>query len=929
MLVLTCPPAYATDSTFRSWTVIDESYPTTRAYHRFPKQFGHGHVEMLLKKRRVSKPVEPPSPEPVIADPVICVDDLEETPPSPGTVSIPQAQLPQIKLPKAKQAVKQAVPKNAPAQPGGPQGEQAEPKQPAKEPEEPSKPGPPGPPGPAKDADAKHAAMAAVTAKRKAPSEMPAMDTRRSSLAGLVKLLGEAAPQVPAPTREPPASNSRNSSLARFFGEAEIFPDEGPPAVRVDDANAAAAAQAPMAPITSGGTSVQGSATLKELLSLVAKSPQAAQNADSDDGPKWQAAKRAQLLCLELQDFKSFKRKKINLEGESVRCLVGCNSSGKSAILDALRFLLGRRCDRGLRSFIRRGKRDAATYARVTAKFRVERPGNGQGTVTLMREVREHPDSADKEAYITSNWVSQEAEELVEISEAGYQAWLSQALQASDGDLLVPQFGLMDSRSATVLLAMIPAELEKVGAAIQASGPLLKRKSAKTARTAPGVQAGVLRAEAWLSRRVDEIYRQLTREPVDEKLEEWGEGGQALLQRQPDGSFDLLTSMRRGAAACGYGTPLKSLSDGARDICALSLLFALPGFMNGMQDALPPFMVLDEPDSRLDKRHASALRHFLQGPDGPKQCLWMSLNNHSAFSEDSVLEEDEADACESALPENLELLQGAEEAPKSTPDGVTSSNRDLIKVRFLSKMSARIREAKGTACPEPSAMSPMHKHPRAMVDPSVHAFFDEHLRRSANQTCCDGGGVAPCWASVSHGTYISIEASGIHRSLGVATSFVQSLYLDAWKPVHLKMMELGGNERFQKFMEAQGVPEDMPIREKYSTRAAKWYREATWQILTRCLSWNAGLLLLLWGSGGPPKSKESFAESRCGLESPTPDIDHEKFCLKALLSDGAATVLRCECLSHERHIVFEELLVALLHEENEADMDDEEQPEML
>ena len=45
--------------------------------------------------------------------------------------------------------------------------------------------------------------------------------------------------------------------------------------------------------------------------------------------------------------------------------------------------------------------------------------------------------------------------------------------------------------------------------------------------------------------------------------------------------------------------------------------------------------------------------------------------------------------------------------------------------------------------------------------------------------------------------------------------------------------------------------------------------------------------------------------------------------------DGAATVLRCECLSHERHIVFEELLVALLHEENEADMDDEEQPEML
>ena len=99
-------------------------------------------------------------------------------------------------------------------------------------PKQPAKPEPieePSNPGSTKDADAKHAAMAtAAPAKRKAPSEMPAMDTRRSSLAGLVKLLSEPAPQVPpAPTKQPPASNSRNSSLARFFGEAEIFPDEG------------------------------------------------------------------------------------------------------------------------------------------------------------------------------------------------------------------------------------------------------------------------------------------------------------------------------------------------------------------------------------------------------------------------------------------------------------------------------------------------------------------------------------------------------------------------------------------------------------------------------------------------------------------------------------------------------------------------------
>lgn len=43
--------------------------------------------------------------------------------------------------------------------------------------------------------------------------------------------------------------------------------------------------------------------------------------------------------------------------------------------------------------------------------------------------------------------------------------------------------------------------------------------------------------------------------------------------------------------------------------------------------------------------------------------------------------------------------------------------------------------------------------------------------------------------------------------------------------MQLRMMELGGNQRFMDFMEEQGVPQDLPIRAKYSTRAAAWYRE--------------------------------------------------------------------------------------------------------
>ena len=154
-----------------------------------------------------------------------------------------------------------------------------------------------------------------------------------------------------------------------------------------------------------------------------------------------------------------------------------------------------------------------------------------------------------------------------------------------------------------------------------ASGSLLKRRCSKGSVRSGAAGA---RAEAWLTRRIDEVYRELTREPKDDSFEEWGEGGEAKLRRLPDGSFDLLTSQRRGGASSGCGTSLNSLSDGARDICALCMLFVLPGFISGMQDALAPFMVLDEPDSRLDKRHASALRRFLQRPDGPKQCLWLS-----------------------------------------------------------------------------------------------------------------------------------------------------------------------------------------------------------------------------------------------------------------------------------------------------------------
>jgi len=112
-----------------------------------------------------------------------------------------------------------------------------------------------------------------------------------------------------------------------------------------------------------------------------------------------------------------------------------------------------------------------------------------------------------------------------------------------------------------------------------------------------------------------------------------------------------------------------------------------------------------------------------------------------------------------------------------------------------------------------------------VVDPQAAEFFKRAREDAANTFCMDCGTEGADWASVSHGVYLSIGASGIHRSLGVRVSFVQSTSMDSWKPVHLRMMELGGNSRFAAFLREHDIPEDMPLREKYRTRAAAWYRQ--------------------------------------------------------------------------------------------------------
>lgn len=97
------------------------------------------------------------------------------------------------------------------------------------------------------------------------------------------------------------------------------------------------------------------------------------------------------------------------------------------------------------------------------------------------------------------------------------------------------------------------------------------------------------------------------------------------------------------------------------------------------------------------------------------------------------------------------------------------------------------------------------------------------MRCHGKQRCADCKALFPQWAGVSFGVLLCLACAGRHRALGVRTSVVRSLAMDAWTPAQQRQLEAGGNAKWLAVCAATATSE-LPTADKYCSSIAALYR---------------------------------------------------------------------------------------------------------